>query len=112
MVTLSYTVVEKERVSIRFACLDDANEVAWQLVELPGIINITLQEDGFKPYPIHKAYRYVVFYSNDMRGEKWLKKNFSYISDAARFGEDQMYYQIHDMFENVILKPEDVECLV
>ena len=112
MVTMSYTIVGKERVSIRFAMLADATEAATALLDIPGIINIFVQEDGFKGYPIHRNYRYVVFYPNDTRGEKWLKKNFSYISDAARFGEDQMYYQVHDMFENRILQSDELECLV
>ena len=109
MVTINYTYAGVARMSLQISNIYDATDIAVALLNCPGVMNITLQEDGFKPYPIHRDYRYIVLYTS---GKKDGKKNFASITDAARFGEYETdFYQIHDMFENKIYRSEDVACL-
>jgi len=112
MTTLFYTITGVTHMKIQFFNVYDATDAAVALLDCPGVINIYIQEDGYKPYPISRKCRYVVNATKDSQGHRWTSASFASITDAARFGENNFDYQILDMFENKIYRSEDVSCLV
>lgn len=111
MTTLSYVVYGKQAMKIEFACVEDATDAARALIEVPGIVNITIKEEGHKPYCIPRRSRYTLHYTLDKN--TWERTDFASIVDAAIWGEyNAVDYEIIDMLTDKTFYPEDVECLV
>lgn len=111
MSTLKYTIVGKELVSVSFACHEDAILAADDLVNLPAVINITV--DGIS---MHKKARYELSYTAETSEEGTYRKHewFSFIEEAARYADrcsiDGNYW-VTDLLTGEKYYLDDLECL-
>lgn len=111
MTTLSYIMYGNQGMQIKFACAEDATDAARALINVPGVVNITVREDGCKPYCIQRKSRYMLHYTHDK--DTWKRTKFASITDATLWGEhNAIDYKIVDLLTNETFYPEDVECLV
>ncbi len=112
MSILKYVVFGKETMSVNFACEDDAVLIADELVNLPGVVYISVDNK-----PVFKKARYELWYLADCSecGADRRYEHFDFIGDAARFADKHAmfgYYTIVDLFEDKTYGPDDVECLL
>ena len=111
MTTLSYIMYGNQGMKIEFACIEYATDAARALIEVPGVVNVVIKEDGHKPYCIQRKTRYVLHYTHDK--DTWKRAEFASIADAAFWGEyNSVDYKIIDLFTDETFYPEDVKCLV
>ena len=94
MTVLSYVCVGKGKVQINFACDTDAKCIADELVKVPGIVDIKINDKIWeKPH-------YMV-----------LGRGFQRFEDAVRFAEQHLDYVIEDMYKGMLYTPMDIELL-